>query len=68
VLFTTTGANSYEGGSSILECGASWPSDLLNYSSTDQCRERPLPELNFLNCAESPRDAPKYTCYVETKW
>ncbi len=53
----------YDGGSSILHCGASWLSDLFNYSSTGRSRERPLPlpELNFLNYVESPRDGPKYT-------
>jgi hypothetical protein len=51
----------YDGGSSILDCGASWLSDLFNFSSAGRSRERPLPELNFLNYVESARDGPKYT-------
>lgn len=51
----------HDGGSSILDCGTTWLSDLFNVSSIGGRRERPLPELNFLNFVESPTDGPKYT-------
>jgi hypothetical protein len=51
----------HDGGSGILDCGTSWLSDLFNVSSIGGRRERPLPDLNFLNFVESPKDDPKYT-------
>ncbi len=47
-----------EQGGSILDCGASWLTELFNFSTTGRERKKPLPDLNFLNYVELSRNQP----------